>query len=54
MAAPHTGLGEAGWRRLYGTPEVMGVKHPTLPSPTLGFHLLQWLPGPLPDLAGSG
>lgn len=25
-----------------------------LPSPSLGFHLPQWLPGPLPDSAGSG
>lgn len=23
-------------------------------SPSLGFHLPQWLPGPLPDSAGSG
>lgn len=37
-----------------GTHEAKGVKHPMLPSPTLGFHLPRWLPGPLPDLAEFG
>lgn len=34
--------------------KLRGAEQPSLLSPTLGFHLPQWLPGPLPGLAGSG
>lgn len=49
MAALHTGLGEAGWRRLqYGTPEVMGVSTLPRPVPPWACTCHNGLPVPFP------